>query len=132
MLINGIVIYSDRWLNFWGKGILGMALFPFIIVREDVAEGKDFNRRLFIFKGETGKRVLLNHERIHLTQQAETLLAGFVLVYVLNWIVNLIRFRDFNKAYRNICFEREAKEHAADMDYLYTRKYYSWLKYLKG
>ena len=70
---------------------------------------------------------ILTHERIHLKQQTELLLVGFYLLYILNFIWNLIRMR--RRPYRDIIFEREAYDNQQDPAYLYFRKPYSWTKY---
>lgn len=75
--------------------------------------------------------MLINHEMIHLLQSIELLWIGHWLLYSLNFIVNLFWYRfDSVKAYRNICFEREAHLNEDDEYYLVQRKPYSWTKYL--
>ena len=72
--------------------------------------------------------VRVNHEKIHLEQQKECLLILFYLIYGINYLVNLVRFKgDWFKAYQCICFEVEAGGFELDMDYLKHRKRYSWL-----
>lgn len=92
----------------------GMALFPFILVKSAA------------FKADT---ILINHERIHLRQQAELLILPFYILYLLNYVINLLRYRAHYPAYRNIVFEKEAYAREADMNYLATRKWYSFLAY---
>lgn len=101
---------------FLRKGFAGMAIWPFIIVR---------------YKATASDR-LINHERIHLAQQAEMLVVFFYIWYTLEYIVRLIQYRDSMKAYKNISFEREAFANDADFDYLKKREKYSFLKYLKS
>lgn len=74
------------------------------------------------------KRVI-NHESIHDKQAKELLFIFFYLLYVLEWFVRL--FLPGN-AYRNISFEREAYANDGNMEYLNTRKHYSFINYLKG
>ena len=50
----------------------------------------------------------LRHETVHLWQQAALLILPFSLLYFAFWIVNLIRYRDRQWAYREIPFERSA------------------------
>lgn len=90
------------------KGYVGITLFPFIFVRKDKVS-----------------KVLVNHERIHIRQQAELLLVGFYVVYLVHWLWNLAKYKDANKAYRNIVFEREAYENEGDLDYLKNRKIFA-------
>jgi hypothetical protein len=91
-----------------------MALFPFILVKE---------------KQMADDAVLINHERIHLRQQVELLLIPFYLLYLLNYLVNLLIFRNHHQAYMAIMFEREAYSNEADTGYLKRRKWLEWRRY---
>lgn len=71
-----------------------------------------------------------NHERIHHRQQLELLLVPFYLLYFMNFVYGLLKYRNYKKAYRNISFEREAYSNEKDMTYVKTRKLFSWIKYL--
>ena len=53
----------------------------------------------------------LNHERIHTAQMLETLILGFYLWYLVEWLIRLVIERDPMHAYRAIRFEREAYTH---------------------
>ena len=66
-------------------------------------------------------RYVINHERIHNAQMREHLWIPFYILYVLEWLWLLIRFRDPHKAYMNISFEREAYRHGHDLSYLSHR-----------
>jgi hypothetical protein len=94
--------------------VSGMALFPFILVN---------NKSLL------NDAVVINHERIHLQQQAELLVIPFYILYLLNYFVNLIIYRNHNNAYLNIVFEREAYAKEADAAYLKQRKWCTWARY---
>lgn len=83
---------------------------------------------IFVRKGGVVNKVVLNHERIHTRQQIEMLILPFYLWYVVEWLIRLIIFRDFLKAYRTISFEREAFDHEADLDYLSHRRLWAWIK----
>jgi hypothetical protein len=96
------------------KGFRGMSMFPFVLVRDRNAE--DY-------------LVLMNHERIHLRQQLELLVLPFFVLYGLDYLVNLIVYRDRRKAYLNIVFEREAYENEKDLEYLKSRSFWRFLKY---
>lgn len=72
-----------------------------------------------------------NHEEIHTAQMKETLYVFFYLWYIAEWLVRLMQYRNFRKAYRNISFEREAYACESDMGYLQRRKRYTWFNYLK-
>ncbi|MDE6341899.1 MAG: hypothetical protein K2K93_06240 [Muribaculaceae bacterium] len=73
---------------------------------------------------------VVNHERIHTAQQRELLWIPFYILYIMEWIVRLIQFRNHDRAYRNISFEREAYTHGGDFGYLRRRKRHSWLRHL--
>ena len=72
----------------------------------------------------------MRHEYIHTLQQREMLFVGFFLWYFAEWIIKLLIYRNNNRAYRNISFEREAYDNEKDELYLTTRRHYAWWKYL--
>lgn len=74
--------------------------------------------------------VFLNHERIHLRQQAELLLVFFYLWYGIEFLFRLFQYKNRHKAYRNISFEREAYHFESDLKYLKNRKAYEFFKFL--
>ncbi len=92
------------------RGYNELALFPFIFLKKKVLK---FDA------------VLLNHEKIHLRQQLELLIIPFYLVYVIEFLIRLI-------LYRNISFEREAYINQLDFQYLKRRLFWSFLKYLRN
>ena len=92
-----------------------MALFPFIIVKS--AHMKQDS-------------VLVNHELIHFRQQLELLILPFYLLYLLNYLLNLIRYQNHDRAYFHISFEREAYSNEENLGYLAVRKPFSWLRFL--
>jgi len=69
-----------------------------------------------------------NHEMIHWKQQLEMLIIFFYLWYLLEWIIKLFKYG--KKAYMNLSFEREAYDNDDNLNYLETRKHYSWVKYI--
>ena len=71
--------------------------------------------------------VTKNHETIHWQQYIETGIVGFVFLYYLFYAINLFRYRDGELAYYMIPFEREAYDNDNNLDYLKTRKRYSWV-----
>lgn len=73
----------------------------------------------------------INHEEIHEKQQKEMLIVFFFVWYALEFIVRLIQYLNWDKAYRNISFEREAYDNEKDLSYLKNRKRFTWIKYLK-
>ena len=98
------------------KGFRGMAIFPFIVIRKDL-DAKNL--------------VLINHEKIHLRQQLELLVLPFYFIYMLDYLLKIVRYKDKNIAYRNIIFEREAYSNESDLNYLKKREFWNWRKYFK-
>jgi len=100
--------------SFLFGSIRGMALWPFVLIMDD---------RLL------RNKTLINHEQIHIRQQTEMLVIPFYLVYLFNYLINRFRFNGHYEAYRNIIFEKEAKENERDLNYLERRKFWAWVKY---
>ena len=73
----------------------------------------------------------IRHESIHWEQQKEMLILPFFLWYLIEFIVNLFKFNDWSKAYRNISFEREAYDFEKKKYYLEWRKRFAWFNYLR-
>lgn len=100
----------------------------------------------------------INHERIHQVQQIECSIVGLVLGIILWlsfgisfwWVVALtfgfyylwyaieyliiMFFAKWNKQserYHDVSFEEEAHNNDHDLEYIRTRKHYSWVKYVK-
>lgn len=95
-----------------------------------------------------------NHECTHARQWVECMLASgviiwalvlfanisawwfvlsflmFYILYVLEYLIKLILYRNFSKAYKNISFEREAYECQFDNNYLENGDYFNWIKYI--
>jgi len=82
-------------------------------------------------KGSRITEKVVNHESIHARQQQEMFIVFFLLWYGLEFIIRLLQYRNWNKAYRNISFEREAYANEDNMDYLKERYSYSWTEYLR-
>lgn len=114
-----IVIFSTRLIRLlvpWFHDITGLTLFPFIILRKEI-------------RGTAEAAVTINHERIHIRQQAELLLVVFALWYAASFIAGRLRGLSWHDAYRDIIFEREAFDRMYDPDYLKSRKLFSFFKY---
>lgn len=95
----------------------GMALYPFILVNK---------------RGAITDKILINHEIIHLKQQAELLVIPFYILYLLNYLCNLFIYRQHNKAYLNIVFEQEAYHNENNLVYMDKRGLWAWRNYLKN
>lgn len=103
-----IIIYT----NLLPKSLMGVALFPFIILHKDNTKHLFYNERM----------ILINHEKIHISQQVELLILPFYLMYIFNYMYNLIKYNNHNSAYMNIIFEKEAYKHETNLNYLKKRK----------
>jgi len=94
-------------------GISGITLFPFIILRDKQLK--------------QDKRIL-NHERIHIRQQVELLVLPFYVLYLIEFTIGLIKYRNKTKSYMNISFEKEAYKNDSDLNYLKGRRWWAWVK----
>lgn len=74
---------------------------------------------------------LINHEKIHLRQQLELLIIPFFVLYVLEFFIRLVQYREWELAYRNISFEREAYKNEKNHNYLKSRTFWSFKKYFR-
>ncbi len=104
-----------RILSFNDPSVTAMAYWPFVIYRK-----LDY----------PNIQTIENHELIHHRQQLEMLVLPYHLTYFVHFIYNLLRYRQYKKAYRNVCFEREAYANETNSDYLKVRRFWSWIKYL--
>lgn len=99
------------------KGYLGITLFPFVFLKSS-----DLKHRKF----------LINHENIHLRQQLELLVIPFYLIYLVEFFIRLIKYRNWKLAYKNISFEREAYRNEHDISYLDRRSFWQFLNYIRS
>ncbi len=72
------------------------------------------------------------HETIHLWQQATLLVLPFYVLYLIFWIIGLLRFRDSNRAYRAIPFERSAYRLESQTGLGWRVQAFNWLKSWDG
>jgi hypothetical protein len=98
------------------KGYRGLTLFPFVFVK---------------YRFDSDNKVLVNHEKIHLRQQLELLVLPFFVWYFVEYAVRLLQYKNANLAYRNISFEREAYANELHLDYLKTRPFFRFFKYMQ-
>ncbi len=105
-----------RALSFGSSSILALAIFPFIILRRDLPEG-------------IGPKAIIRHEKIHLRQQRELLVAPFYIWYAASYILGRLRGKGHLEAYRDIRFEREAEANMDDEEYLARRRPRAFLRY---
>lgn len=110
------IIIKRNLLSKINPSIRGLTLYPFILLRHHYLKTD---------------RVLINHEKIHLQQQLELLIIPFYIIYIINYLLNIIIYRSHFKAYYHIIFEREAYSNELDLDYLKKRQMFAFLKYIK-
>ena len=96
-------------------GYSSITLYPFVFLK-DIKQKEDV--------------ILLNHERIHIAQQKELLVLFFYIWYIVEFVIRLVVSKDWNTAYRNISFEREAYAHESNLAYIKKRLKWTFLKYL--
>jgi hypothetical protein len=127
-----MIIYT----KYLPKGISGMAIYPFILLRDRDASP-----------------TLITHERIHIRQQGEMLavflpticmmafwlshwfwillvVQPFYFAYVWEYLFRLLQYRSHRGAYMNISFEIEAFGYQFDPSYPELRPLFNWTKYL--
>ncbi|MCH5326943.1 MAG: hypothetical protein J1E29_07045 [Duncaniella sp.] len=75
-------------------------------------------------------KYVINHERIHTAQMRELLFIPFYILYLIEWFVRIVQYRNWNMAYLNISFEREAYANGKNIIYLSSRPRFAWIKYL--
>jgi len=111
-----VIIVSSFLIRVFSLGkAQAMVIFPFILLA---------NPQL---KKNTS---LVRHEQIHWRQALELLVVGFYLWYVLEFVWLYLRFRNWDKAYRSISFEREAYSRQNEPNYLKRRKFWAFTGYL--
>lgn len=111
-----ILIFPRFIKYFTPKSIAGITIFPFIILnKKDLKFDKTF----------------VNHEMIHIYQQMELFFIFFILLYYIEFLILFIKYKNWQTAYKNISFEREAYGNEKNYNYLLTRKWFSFIKYCK-
>lgn len=91
-----------------------IALYPFIFIKRSSLRND---------------AALIHHEKIHHRQQLELLILPFYFLYGINYLYNLVKHRNHDKAYRGIIFEREAYSMDKDFAYLKKRKSFAFLNF---
>ena len=84
----------------------------------------------WVFCNAKSNDILRRHETIHFQQQLELLFVGQWALYLLFWLIGVIKYRDGREAYYQIPFEREAYENQYEINYLENRSRYAWVKYI--
>ena len=88
-----------------------------------------FVRNRFKKLPEETKRIIVNHEAIHTEQIKEWWYIGFYILYLMNYTYNLLKYKNFYKAYRNTYFEEEAYNNQDDLDYIKKRVRYNYINH---
>lgn len=101
------MIFINHWIV--PKGKAAITLWPFIFLKYHAYNSPE----------------LINHEKIHLQQQAETLVIPFYAFYVLNFIFNILTMNKL--PYRRLQAEKEAYANQDNLEYLKTRKRWRWI-----
>lgn len=103
-------IILNRFIPF--RGYKAMTVWPFLFIRKPL------------------NYVDYHHEYIHAYQQRELLIIFFYLWYGVEYLIRLAIYRSHDRAYRNICFEREAYANEQNSEYIFLRTTFSFLKYI--
>ena len=108
---------------------------------------------LFVREGVEVSPTILLHEAIHTRQQYEIMVASAILflwvvntyswlcylliifampmvLYALAWLIELMR-PPYNSAYKDIPFEREAYANQHYPNYLDSRPWFAWVRYIR-
>ncbi|MBE0391487.1 hypothetical protein HNQ02_003015 [Flavobacterium sp. 7E] len=97
------------------KGFRGLTIYPFVFIRH---------------KSDKKNAIFINHEKIHLRQQLEMLIIPFFIWYFLEFVFRLLQYKNFDRAYLNISFEREAYTKESDLSYLNKKPFFSFLNFI--
>lgn len=97
------------------KHYLGLTIWPFIFLK---------NKKL------KHDAILINHECIHIRQQIELLIFPFFIMYVVEFLLRLYQYKSWHVAYLNTSFEREAYKNENDFNYLKSRPFWGFMKYM--
>ena len=98
-------------------GFSGISIYPFIFLNHKALKDSP---------------VFINHENIHLRQQIELLVIPFYIWYALEFLFRLFQHKQWKLAYCNISFEKEAYANEYNINYLDSRKFWAFMKYLKS
>lgn len=83
----------------------------------------------FVFyNGDALSERTLRHETIHLYQQLFLLVVPFYVLYLLFWLLGLLRWRNHDRAYRAIPFERSAYRLEDQPGLRWSTMAFDWLR----
>lgn len=98
------------------RGYVGLTIFPFMFLKTKALKENP---------------ILINHEKIHLRQQLELLIIPFFIIYMFEFFIRLIQYKNWHLAYRNISFEREAYAKEKDLNCLKSRPFYNVVSFIR-
>lgn len=85
---------------------------------------------VFARHGVKPDETMLNHEAIHTVQMRELAYLPFYVMYIAEFVYQLLRLRNRLAAYYAISFEREAYRYQSDLLYIQNRRHYGqWRKF---
>lgn len=99
--------------HFPPRGYSAITLFPFVF-----------------YNGEVLTECEVRHETVHLYQQAALLVAPFYLLYLIFWLICLVRYRNWERAYRAIPFERSAYRLESQPSLSAKTMVFDWLRWI--
>jgi len=102
------------------------------IIRNNILPFRGFSAMnlfgiLFVKGNSPVSEKTMNHEMIHTAQWKELWYIGFLLWYLIEWIIKM----PTGDSYRNLSFEREAYENDKNLNYLEGREPFAFMNYLK-
>ena len=97
------------------RGYSAITLFPFVF-----------------YNGDTLPERTQRHETVHLYQQLALLVVPFYVLYLIFWLIGLLRYRKHHLAYRSIPFERSAYRLETRSGLRRAAMAFDWLRCLKG
>jgi len=116
-MVDSVIIHHEHFIpklisKFLPYPITAIAIGSRIFCREEVVS-----------------REVLRHEMIHIDQQRELGMFGFLARYLGYYLLGLWRLRNHYEAYMMIPFEQEAYKYQGDNEFLWERRPESWKKY---
>lgn len=102
--LSGKVYFKSKLLSIFPNSIIGVTIGSQVFLKHEIKKVT---------------KATLVHEYIHTQQYGKFSIPGFLLIYLLNWIYNIIVYRNFTEAYNNLFFEKEAHRLQG---YIFVRK----------
>jgi len=134
---NILVLLSTIWLTYWLFGTTGIIIVGPIAILLETLNWRSSSVWIYesywhkkIFRGITattfGRYIItkyskiyisalpgvIKHEEVHVKQYHQWSVFGFLLIYTINFMINIFRYWNLTKAYHNIIFEKQAYNEA--------------------